>query len=192
MTASTGTITWTPPTSPSHLACRPTPSAAFLKTSPPTASSSASRRGRASPTSGRAPTGRPSNEPPSPEFNAVFLLGVTVSTKPPHKEEGRFLKRLDGICPLAAPAPLSPRWLCGDGSRKGGCLRHLIVRRAPNGAGANRPDRPHSPDPSNINLAGADDQPAATVRRKSLRVSGAGGADGTDASFPTQSTEPSW
>ena len=43
-------------------------------------------------------------------------LRVTVSTKPPPKEERRFLKRLDGIWHLAAPAPLSPRWLCGDGS----------------------------------------------------------------------------
>ena len=121
-------------------------------------------------------------------------LRVTVSTKPPPKEERRFLKRLDGIWHLAAPAPLSPKWLCGDGSRKGGRLRHLIVRRAPNGAGANRPDRPHSPDPSNINLSGADrpadDQPAAAVRSKSLRVSGGWrcGRYGRKFSYPVYRT----
>ena len=64
-------------------------------------------------------------------------LRVTVSTKPPPKEERRFLKRLDGIWHLAAPAPLSPRWLCGDGPRSGLGL----LRRHPDGRPGGRADQ---------------------------------------------------
>jgi hypothetical protein len=104
--------------------------------------------------------------------------------------------------------PKSPRALSGRARRAAASLRkigieitfekersrkrsrHICIQKI---EGDNRPDRPHSPDPSNINLSGADgradDQPAASVRSRPLQSNGVDDLDGTDANFPRESAE---
>jgi hypothetical protein len=104
--------------------------------------------------------------------------------------------------------PKSPRALSGRVRRAATSLRKIGIEitfekdqdrnrsrriRIQKIEGANRPDRPHSPDLSNINRSGADghadDGPAATVRSRPLQSHGMDDLDGADANFPRESAE---